>query len=584
MIFNKPLTNASHYSNKILAGNSEYDQSGLGSFAYRICTNAERLVVEEIALLRKSGVVLSEIAIICSTNEECGYWQKILQADGIPAITSRQDLSIHIRILILLLEYQENQNVKVLHALSSSRLFCIDPIENEKNKLLDEEIRLILINAEERSNKTLHGMICLIYESTHPLNRTLTIKENIESYQDGVIFLQQMAQMIQSVENLSSRQSTYLWKKNLIDRLDNPKDPVDELFGNAVQILTVHAIKGLEFTAIFNTYPKNMEREEYGKSYHNKKSEEEIYNALYVSCTRAKNFLYLIEENKKDNKGNDKAYPYNLWSFVPILPHNSINNQRSAAMGHIKNQVDSMEKDVTHDTLNHTEEREGVVSILSYSSMQQQPQQITYLKQEKRSSTKSEIPAREFGVFVHDLLDKIPIDASKLSVYFQIIQKVASFVEENEELLKVTFHIISLSAKMVWSALTSKYIRGSSLKDLYREGAIMQKETLFLYVAEKDGPNKTIHKGIVDLAITIENDVYLVDWKTDLLDSYQKEPLRQHIEAHYKTQVKFYHGAANAVAMKEKKNVAGFVYVFLRGLVDEDGALDIMEEGLMHDK
>jgi exodeoxyribonuclease V beta subunit len=77
-------------------------------------------------------------------------------------------------------------------------------------------------------------------------------------------------------------------------------------------------------------------------------------------------------------------------------------------------------------------------------------------------------------------------------------------------------------------------------------------------------------KGYVDLVVEHDGLVYFADWKSDVLDSYQPDALRVHVQSHYALQAKLY-----ALALVKALDVrshdsyearfGGLVYIFLRG-------------------
>jgi exodeoxyribonuclease V beta subunit len=80
-------------------------------------------------------------------------------------------------------------------------------------------------------------------------------------------------------------------------------------------------------------------------------------------------------------------------------------------------------------------------------------------------------------------------------------------------------------------------------------------------------------KGFVDLVVEHEGLVYFADWKSDVLDSYDPEPLARHIQERYALQARLYALAlVKALRIRSaadyRERFGGLVYVFLRGLKD----------------
>jgi exodeoxyribonuclease V beta subunit len=77
-------------------------------------------------------------------------------------------------------------------------------------------------------------------------------------------------------------------------------------------------------------------------------------------------------------------------------------------------------------------------------------------------------------------------------------------------------------------------------------------------------------KGFVDLVVEHDGLVYFADWKSDVLESYDPEPLKQHVKKHYDIQARLYALAlVKALDLHSEKDYSvrfgGLVYVFLRG-------------------
>ena len=77
--------------------------------------------------------------------------------------------------------------------------------------------------------------------------------------------------------------------------------------------------------------------------------------------------------------------------------------------------------------------------------------------------------------------------------------------------------------------------------------------------------------GFVDLLFTHEGKSFFLDWKSDILPSFDEESLVRHVEANYETQAHLYTlallrllGVSDEASFEGR--FGGFLYVFLRGL------------------
>jgi exodeoxyribonuclease V beta subunit len=78
-------------------------------------------------------------------------------------------------------------------------------------------------------------------------------------------------------------------------------------------------------------------------------------------------------------------------------------------------------------------------------------------------------------------------------------------------------------------------------------------------------------KGFVDLVVEHEGQVYVVDWKSDVLASYEPDAVKKHVDDHYDIQVNLYAVAlVKALGIRTEavyqERFGGMIYVFLRGL------------------
>jgi exodeoxyribonuclease V beta subunit len=83
-------------------------------------------------------------------------------------------------------------------------------------------------------------------------------------------------------------------------------------------------------------------------------------------------------------------------------------------------------------------------------------------------------------------------------------------------------------------------------------------------------------KGYVDLVLEHDNLVYLADWKSDVLLSYDQTSIDRHVAEHYDLQAKLYSLAlVKALSINKKasyeERFGGMFYVFLRSLGQSDG-------------
>jgi exodeoxyribonuclease V beta subunit len=82
-------------------------------------------------------------------------------------------------------------------------------------------------------------------------------------------------------------------------------------------------------------------------------------------------------------------------------------------------------------------------------------------------------------------------------------------------------------------------------------------------------------RGVIDLLFEHEDRVFVLDWKTDRLESYDEASMRAHVEEDYHVQIALYTLAAFRVLARSSGHLdvaslherfGGLLYVFVRGL------------------
>ena len=78
-------------------------------------------------------------------------------------------------------------------------------------------------------------------------------------------------------------------------------------------------------------------------------------------------------------------------------------------------------------------------------------------------------------------------------------------------------------------------------------------------------------RGVIDLIFEHDGRIYVLDWKTDRLPTYDAAALEAHVAAHYEIQARLYAlGVARmlriASASEHDARFGGIVYCFVRGM------------------
>jgi exodeoxyribonuclease V beta subunit len=324
----------------------------------------------------------------------------------------------------------------------------------------------------------------------------------------------------------------------------------------AVQIMTIHASKGLEFDIVFalgliSRPPKEdpLEIEE---------GEAEKLRHFYVAVTRAKERLYLPFYSTPSSK---LTTPSDLWiqaieAKIPLTTYlRDLQEHPSISLEELH---DAPELGSTIPVDKVTFEprlrcpRIPPIELCSFTSIKS-----LFRSPHKNLPDHHGLPTgTETGRFIHALLNTLfsepgalwqsPLTWEPLLRRWISKSHFVSFVDE----------ILHLVAQSLTLPLTPKH--PLTLSDL--DPACLLSEVEFLYQA----PPHYV-QGFIDLVFQFENAYYLLDWKTNLLSNYTPETLSRVMqEESYTLQAQIY-GKAFQKALPKEAHYGGAFYLFLRG-------------------
>lgn len=349
---------------------------------------------------------------------------------------------------------------------------------------------------------------------------------------------------------------------------------------DAVQILSIHMSKGLEFPIVFalglcqrtQRRPELVAGAEFVAAYragateleeHYQELDAEKMRQLYVAMTRAKLRLYVPLADQTDLKrdlqvgecsatelffqriGTDLGTQL---AHLKQLPHCTITR-----LCHEPPLTQARSEQMSPQKLEAPRPIEPNIQALRLLS-------FTALAEAHGGSSlrppEDILPAGpQTGVIVHELLETIArrgfaawLDEPRAEA--GLMQRLQGTALEawGSECMAMLRHAIQ----------TPLSPGGFSLAQVQR--CIPELE--FLY---QDAQGRLI-KGFVDLVVEYESQLYIIDWKSNYLLSYETESLQACIEAHdYQLQAKLYTEAVERWANGQLP-VAGTYYVFLRGL------------------
>jgi exodeoxyribonuclease V beta subunit len=117
--------------------------------------------------------------------------------------------------------------------------------------------------------------------------------------------------------------------------------------------------------------------------------------------------------------------------------------------------------------------------------------------------------------------------------------------------------------QLVHDALATPIALGGQALGPIAACARVIREVEFLYPAPGGRKHAT---GVIDLIFEQAGRVYLLDWKSDLLDGYDAHAIAQHVRTHYELQSRLYALALiKMLGADAEQRFGGVAYLFLRG-------------------
>jgi len=320
---------------------------------------------------------------------------------------------------------------------------------------------------------------------------------------------------------------------------------------DAVQILTMHTSKGLEFDVVFalgvsaKTPPPSDEPLE---------AEAEKLRQLYVALTRAKLRLYIpLVEHTRCNVGCEPPLDL-LWKRSKLSGIEKLAELNPNIGFEIAEVLESHSAMQQETSLQYPSESlafpKAVGAIYSYSSLVAEKASAPLAKLREEKSVHTFPRGAESGTVFHKIFERFFTQQKRLE---EIVQDEVRFSNLSgwEEVVLET----------VQKTLSIPLLEGTSLSDLNRTQ--VRTETEFFFEAPPH-----FLKGCIDLLFLWQERLYFLDWKTNWLGesdaNYTTEGMQKVMDEHdYWMQASLYaeaiHRAFPAIEM------GGAIYLFLRG-------------------
>jgi exodeoxyribonuclease V beta subunit len=539
-------------------------------------------IAQEIAQL-KQHVPLSEIAILVRKGTEGQELAKFLRQSNIETqlqqSASLSDSSAVRGLRDILAATSDPRNVfKARVALGTSLLGWTDGqllnlVPEEALKLFHELHQLPILAFFQR-----------ILEESAP--NLLSSDEGYEVYRDLVhlmeLVIEEQAQTPMNLDGLSS----FLEELTLLEFEDDEslKRPTDSQ-EQAVQIMTLHASKGLEFDVVFalglatavqepDKLVPNRETQELeaiidgdDPRYHLycKEVDAEKMRLLYVALTRAKKRVYIpyIKGDKAISKRPGTASCMELYArvnpgFLEQFPHEEISIQPFD-----KTPEKKFYNLIAPPTLTIPWRERYINSFTSLIKSKAQSHEIIDAPRDLCCEEKTihTFPAgAEVGTFLHSLLESIPLHEPEIEKWLENYLSYSPYKSWYDTLLK-----------LIKNVQTLPFLQGLTTNEMY-------KEVEFLYPT-----GQGLLKGIIDLVFRRDGRYYILDWKSNWLGpdekSYNSESLWNAMKQHdYEMQASLYTEALRRyLGIIEDRTFdecfGGVYYVFLRGIGAGNGVL-----------
>ena len=301
-------------------------------------------VIDEIRQLHNTGIELNEIAILYRSNAQSRVFEQHLYNRGIAyrvygglRFFDRQEIKRVLAYLRLIINPNDNeaflrvvnfpargigprtieQLQETANQLKLSLFATVDELTGKLKASLGKFTDLIRLMQLESKVLNLAETISYVIE-------TSGIREHYENdSKEGEERIENLNELISAVTGFEAEDTTNPLVEFLAHAVLESGDNQANSYDSAVQLMTVHAAKGLEFKVVFvvgledGLFPHE-------NCLNNPKEVEEERRLMYVAITRAKEKLYLMRACSRLMWGKRLAAP--ISRFVNEIPAELIKN------------------------------------------------------------------------------------------------------------------------------------------------------------------------------------------------------------------------------------------------------------------
>jgi exodeoxyribonuclease V beta subunit len=573
-------------------------------------------IVQEITSLNKQGFSPKQIAILVGDRRQAARLMEFLKIWKIPATNHRNcplAETLAYQAYRELLEGILNPHKKSLlkRALGGPILgWTHDKIKRleelgfiEKVLIKIEQLRFVL-NKEGIAAFHTHLMQSSFFEEDLTVAEQMLTREKGEELYEDLLHLTEVLAEEQS-RYLASPEKLLAYLDHLEIENEKNEEGITKKRNNpdkdAIQILTIHKSKGLEFDIVFalglalrgkeekylipiadseGHYSLKVRRlDSLEDTLYCREQDAERMRQLYVAMTRAKLRLYapaLFGGRKELKPGTASAMElFSARLGQPPFIEDGIYEQIHQNSGnHFHLSLEELEKQasISHVRLQEAFqleifEKQEVVSLIppkkvcvpgcgksiySYSALSKSIASETLPHLSQKQFERSESPLlpsnNEVGNLLHKLLEMVDLETVRTAHSPQELIPFTSKYTKNTPYSEWT----EMIAQIVYNALSTPFPFPDGLKPIanLKEGSFYR-EAEFLYPWESDFFISEIEyrsgflKGVIDLIFEIDGKYYLLDWKSNWLgptrQAYRQDLLHQAmLENHYFLQAQVY--------------------------------------------
>ena len=380
---------------KNLVADRKVDGPEIRAIQFESNSDEAAWIVDEIVRLRATGTITSfrSVAILfTSVKSHAGVLLKRLNEKGVPVQASGSGALFEqpfVAEFMGLLDYwlTKDSGRSDREARLSGAIDEVTRIEFENSKYFDNLHRLI------DSRRYYGSCLALMYDIFDATNF-------VARHQSHCSNLGTLTTLVHTYDAFAGKYNPYgLYSYLTFLRKQADIDYVDNENRDAVQVLTVHRSKGLQFDAVFVVSQNERNKPSPGLFDHFSKLArrqdrdlDESKRVLYVALTRARNFAAITSSTSLD--GYKKKYSWNL-----------------AALDAIKSGIQNLDLLVNHlpaSEFTDFSKKAGLNPVLSYNAIRLYeicPLQYRFSHVDRLETVR--IGGMQFGVNIHRILEQL---------------------------------------------------------------------------------------------------------------------------------------------------------------------------------